>query len=199
MHRQRLLALLDSYIPQILPYDGFDVAAERLNLERLRDFVRREPHCFERSCPEGHITASALVTDPACEKVLLTLHAKLGKWLQLGGHTDGASDVPQEALREAQEESGRPEVELFPDAPLPFDIDIHEIPARKNEPAHLHYDVRFLCRLDPELPFVISAESKDLRWLNLSDAQGLTDETSMQRQFFKLLALRERIFPRSAP
>jgi 8-oxo-dGTP pyrophosphatase MutT (NUDIX family) len=213
MHRHKLLELLDAYEQTwargVLAWSTFDAGEELANLNRLRDFVRREPHCLERACAEGHITASALVTDPDCEKVLLTLHAKLNKWLQLGGHVDGDSDIPYSALREAQEESGRSEVRFFPyetlfalparDEPLPFDIDIHLIPARKQDPQHFHFDVRFLCSLDPELPFVISAESHDLRWLSLADAQSLTDERSMQRQFFKLQALREKLFKRPSP
>jgi 8-oxo-dGTP pyrophosphatase MutT (NUDIX family) len=210
MHRKQLLLLLKAYEQTwahgVLPYSTFDADEERENLTRLRDFVQRSSDCFERSCIEGHITGSALVTDPKGQHVLLTLHAKLNKWLQLGGHVDGSSDIPNAALREAQEESGRSEVEFFPyeellglavpSRPLPFDLDIHLIPARKQDPAHFHFDVRFLCRLDPALPFVVSEESHDLRWLSLSDAQTLTDERSMQRQFFKLQALRERLFPR---
>jgi 8-oxo-dGTP pyrophosphatase MutT (NUDIX family) len=210
MHRNQLLALLNAYEQTwargVLPYSTFDANEERENLDRLRDFVQRAPDCLERSCVEGHITGSALVTDPTGQHVLLTLHAKLHKWLQLGGHVDGEADVPNAALREAQEESGRPEVDFFPyepalgatqlERPLPFDLDIHLIPARKQDPAHFHFDVRFLCRLDPALPFVISEESHDLRWLSLSDAQTLTDERSMQRQFFKLQAVRQSLFPR---
>jgi 8-oxo-dGTP pyrophosphatase MutT (NUDIX family) len=138
--------------------------------------------------------------------VLLTLHAKLNKWLQLGGHVDGENEVQNAARREAQEESGRDELQFFPyealcselalDHPLPFDIDIHLIPARQDEPSHFHYDLRFLCQLDPALPLVISEESHDLRWLSVSDAQNLTDERSMQRQFLKLQALRERLLTR---
>ena len=56
--------------------------------------------------------------------------------------------------------------------------------ARKQDPAHFHFDVRLLCRLD------------NLRWLSLSDAQALTDERSMHRQFYKLQALRERLLTR---
>jgi len=210
MHRQRLLELLDTYEQTwargVLAYSSFDSDEERTNLERLRDFVRRAEDCLERSCLEGHITASALVTDSACQNVLLTLHAKLNKWLQLGGHVDGESEVQNAARREAQEESGRDEVLFYPyealfrglvlDRPLPFDIDIHLIPARKQEPSHFHFDVRFLCQLDPGLPFVISEESHDLRWLSLSDAQSLTAERSMQRQFFKLQTVREQLFKR---
>jgi hypothetical protein len=46
-----------------------------------------------------------------------------------------------------------------------FDIDIHRIPENKakNEPAHLHYDIRYLLRA-PHENFSISDESDALAW-----------------------------------
>ncbi|HVW90810.1 MAG TPA: hypothetical protein VHC01_15215, partial [Gaiellaceae bacterium] len=35
-------------------------------------------------------------------------------------------------------------LELHPRAPRPFDLDIHLIPERPDEPAHHHLDVRYL-------------------------------------------------------
>jgi hypothetical protein len=64
------------------------------------------------------------------------------------------------------------------------------------DPAHFHFDVRCLGRLDSALPFIISEKLHDLRWLSLSDAQALTDERSMHRQFYKPQALRERLMAR---
>jgi len=43
--------------------------------------------------------------DSKGERVLLTHHKKLGKWLQLGGHSDGNSNMLDVALKEAKEES----------------------------------------------------------------------------------------------
>lgn len=76
--------------------------------------------------------------------VLLTHHRKLGAWFQLGGHADGESDVSKVALQEALEESGLQDLELVGEHI--FDIDIHLIPARKGDPDHYHFDVRFLVR-----------------------------------------------------
>lgn len=181
------------------PYAGQDSTAEADACGRLSDFIGREPLCLERACAEGHVTGSALIVNPRRDKVLLTLHAKLNMWVQLGGHVDGEADIAKAALREAQEESGRAEIffvnweaALLPGGspvPLPFDCDIHEIPARKNEGAHKHFDLRYLFVLDDSLPLVISEESKDLRWLTLSEAEGLTREPSMLRQFAKIRSL----------
>ena len=110
-------------------------------------------------------------------------------------------------MREALEESGLPGLEFLPYVhvldrepltgdqaqPLPFDFDCHVIPARKNEPAHIHYDVRYLIIGDRNIPFVISEESQDLRWFTLAEARQVTAEPSMLRQFDKLEWLRGRV------
>ncbi len=180
-------------------YPSFNPEWEKLTQERLITFLNSRSDAFERSCLPGHITGSALLVNPSLDKVLLTLHAKLGKWLQLGGHADGEEDVAKVALKEAREESGRPEVEFYPweqlggfliDTPSAFDCDIHEIPAYRDQPQHLHYDIRYLCVLDDHLALKITSESKDLKWLTLTEASTLTGEASMLRQFEKLMAIK---------
>lgn len=174
-------------------------------LEALEDFdalLKDYPECLLRQHVPGHLTGAALVTDGNLSRVLLTLHRKLGIWLQLGGHADGEADLSSVAMREAREESGLIDLhflrygKLFgtpEDAPLPFDLDVHAIPARKEDPAHFHYDVRFVVVAgDPE-KIAISEESLDLRWFTLEDAFELTHEPSMRRQFQKLAYLRETL------
>ena len=130
---------------------------------RVIHFVANTPDCFSRSHASGHITGSAWLLSPDGSMALLTLHRKLGKWLQLGGHADGDADILRVAMREAQEESGISGI--VPVSAHIFDVDIHRIPARPqaNEGAHWHYDVRYLLRA-PHERFCISHESCALRW-----------------------------------
>jgi 8-oxo-dGTP pyrophosphatase MutT (NUDIX family) len=175
LKREWLLRKLDLYRP-------FD-EEERAVLEILRRFVQENENCFERFLHVGHITGSAWIVDPAREQVLLTHHRRLDKWLQLGGHADGEPDVLKVALREAREESGidgiRPVNESV------FDVDVHEIPAQGRDPAHFHYDVRFLLEADHSRPLMLTSESKALAWVRLSEVVQLTGERSVLRMVEK--------------
>lgn len=136
---------------------------QHLTADKLLHFISSTPNCFSRNNPEGHITASAWLINPGGDKALLTLHHKLKRWMQTGGHADGDPDALRVALREAEEESGISGIQ--PVSREIFDIDIHLIPARpaKGEPAHYHYDVRYLLRA-PHEKYAVSEESDALAW-----------------------------------
>ena len=153
--------------------------------QRIIAFVRRREECFERTLLEGHITGSAMIVDRERKRTLLTHHHKLEKWLQLGGHSDGDPDTLAVALREAEEESGLKDI--VPVSTEIFDVDVHTVPARKQEPEHFHYDIRFLFEADPDAPLTISSESKDLAWVPLADIGKYTAEESMLRMVRKLI------------
>jgi 8-oxo-dGTP pyrophosphatase MutT (NUDIX family) len=178
MHRLPLLIKLREYHPSD-PYEW------KMH-ESLIRFVEAERDCFERSLQIGHITGSAWIIDRAREKTLLTHHNKLDRWLQLGGHADGDPDILRVALREAREESGLENIRPLSEAI--FDVDVHPIPMRGNEPGHFHYDVRFMLEADADKPLVISSESKDLAWVPLADIARFTTEQSITRMAAKTLA-----------
>ena len=121
--------------------------------------------------------------DRAAERVLLTHHKKLGKWLQPGGHADGDADVVRVAQREAEEESGLGAIDLVSGDLL--DIDIHLIPARGDEPEHYHYDCRFLFRSGGSDEFIVSDESINLTWVRLDKVHEFNDEPSIIRMVNK--------------
>jgi len=175
MDREPLLRLLEEVRPR-LPGDA-------ARIESVRRFVLRHPDCLARSCRPGHVTASAWVLSPDRRRVLLTHHRKLGRWLQLGGHADGDPDVLAVALREAHEESGLPRIAPLPgpEGALPVDVDVHEIPARAGEPAHLHHDVRFLLVADRTEPLRVSDESHALRWVEPAELPSLGADASLIR------------------
>lgn len=141
--------------------------------------VESEPRCAERALHTGHLTGSAWVVDAGRRRALLTHHRKLGKWLQLGGHADGDLDLAAVAAREAIEESGLGSLSLV--TREIYDVDRHWIPARGDEPAHWHYDLRFLFIADPAEPLVVTSESRALAWVELERVTALNPEESMAR------------------
>lgn len=149
-------------------------------LSEIRAFVSSNEHCFARTLKIGHVTGSAWVLNESKTHVLLTHHAQLGKWLQPGGHCDGDPDVAEVALREAQEESGLASVRLAGNAAI-FDVDAHRIPARGDEPAHVHYDIRFLAIASMDEPLIVSEESHELAWVRLDDVASLNTDASVLR------------------
>lgn len=116
---------------------------EKIFLTQTIAFVEAQDCFWQRSTLEGHLTGSAWVLSSDRKTVLLLHHVKLDRWLQPGGHADETdASLIETARRETLEECGLGEISLI--APSVFDLDIHEIPERGQEPAHLHYDLRFL-------------------------------------------------------
>jgi 8-oxo-dGTP pyrophosphatase MutT (NUDIX family) len=155
--------------------------------ERMIALLDGTPDCFLRSCFPGHFTGSALVVNADGSRVLLHHHRKLDKWLQFGGHCDGDEDVLRVARREALEESG---IEgLIVASQRPFDLDIHEIPARGSDPAHWHYDVRYMLIAPETAAPVLSGESHDLRWFAPEELAPLALDASLRRMIGKWQAI----------
>jgi 8-oxo-dGTP pyrophosphatase MutT (NUDIX family) len=134
---------------------------------RLRDsylaFLDSHADAMSRACLAGHLTASALVMDEHRSRVLLTLHPKAGRWLQLGGHCEeGDHGLRAAALREVIEESGIAEVTLSAE---PIHIDRHPITCTGGASEHL--DVQYLATVPAHAQAVMSDESDDLQWFAL--------------------------------
>lgn len=151
-------------------------------------FLASAPGVFERTHVPGHFTGSAWLVSADGERVLLTHHRKLDRWLQLGGHADGDPDLARVALREAEEESGLRDLVV---EPAIFDLDRHLIRARGDEPAHWHYDVRYVVRATGSEDFAVSEESLDLAWWSIPEiARDPQADASLRRMAQRWLARR---------
>ena len=131
----------------------------------------------------GHITGSAFVVSADARQTLLVHHAKLGRWLQPGGHAEvGETDAWQVARREADEEVG---IRIDAETGELFDLDVHEIPARGEQPAHLHFDLRYLIVV-PQAEGRAGSEVLAARWFGLSEAEGVVGEAGLRRMIGKV-------------
>ena len=78
---------------------------------------------------------------------------------------------------------------------LPFDLDVHHIPARYDgdgqliEDAHEHHDIRFLLIAQAEQPILVSDESHDVGWFTPDEVLALTRDESVLRMLRKALEL----------
>ena len=162
MDRYKLKLLLENYRTPFEEEQSF-----------VRDFIElaQDDMAFRRERTEGHFTASAWIVNKRRTHTLLTLHKKLNRWLQLGGHADENENLLEVALDEAREESGLSSLRIVDR--FIFDIDKHIIPSSPAAIQHFHYDVRFLIEAEIDEPLTMSAESKDLAWVSFDSVPDI--------------------------
>lgn len=161
---------------------------EARDVNLVRELVDNVPDPWSRSLPL-HVTASALVVHPDSGRVLLRWHERQQAWLQIGGHADpGESDPVDIALREGREETGLTDLVPWPDASV-VHIAIVPVPAKGDEPAHEHADVRFV--LATSAPQAARPENPDapLRWLSPGEAREATTETNLRETLSRVAKL----------
>ncbi|OJZ72998.1 NUDIX hydrolase [Mycobacterium paraffinicum] len=154
------MSVRDSAIALLSDWDAPDAEQDSLRHAVLA-FVLARPDACLRECVPGHVTASALVLDHAGDRVLLTLHPRLGRWVQLGGHCDDDDgDIVAAALREATEESGVDGLRIEPRLAA---VHVHPVTCSLGVPT-CHLDLQFVARAPAGARIAISDESEDLQW-----------------------------------
>lgn len=147
-------------IATLTDWQAPDPAQDSLRHAVLAFVLGRDDAC-RRECEAGHITASTLVLDDSGARVLLTLHPRVGRWLQLGGHCDDHDDnIVAAALREATEESGIPDLRLAPELVA---LHVHPVTCSLGVPTR-HLDLQFVAHAPAAAQIAISDESDDLQW-----------------------------------
>ncbi len=168
--RTAILAMLDAHKP------ADDKEARDIRL--IKSMIAAHPNIFSMNCEVGHITASAVIVEPASRLTLLHFHKRLGRWLQVGGHADFETDFALVALREAREETGLPDLAFHAptDAVVPIDYDVHTIPQSGDKPEHLHLDFRYILTTNqPDALAPAQGESTRFRWLSFAEALAMDD------------------------
>jgi 8-oxo-dGTP pyrophosphatase MutT (NUDIX family) len=162
------MSLHGSVVATLTDWEAPDPAQDSLR-HAVLGFVLGRPDACRRACVPGHVTASALVLDHTGTETLLTLHPRLGRWVQLGGHCeDGDADIAAAALREAREESG---IDGLTIGAMPAALHVHPVTCSLGVPTR-HLDVQFVVRAPAGAQITRSDESLDLKWWPLG---GLPD------------------------
>jgi 8-oxo-dGTP pyrophosphatase MutT (NUDIX family) len=157
------------------PTDTAEAKARIDILELLR--TNKRPFDRENFAP-GHVTSSGIVLSPDGSKALLIHHRRLARWLQPGGHVEAADiDVKDAARREITEETG---VSLQNQTPELIGVDVHRIPAARNEPDHLHHDLCFSFRAEREA-VEPNEETLDARWWSLDEIGRECEDLAVRR------------------
>ena len=162
--------------------------------QRLRqvylDHLERHSDAMSRECHPDHLTASALIVSADHSRVLLTLHRRLRRWLQTGGHCEVVDQtLAQAALREGQEESGIADLVIDPEPVL---LSLHEVPScGPIRPSH-HLDVQYVAVAPAGAQEVISDESDDLAWFAVDELPQDTDQSVRDLIVAATTRLRER-------
>ncbi len=172
-----LSTLLDRYRPQ--------GGTETADIQRVRALIQAAADPYWRDLPL-HVTASAVIVHPPTARVLLRWHQRQQAWLQVGGHGDpGETDPLDIVRREAEEETGLPDLAPWPDAEIKHVV-IVNVPPGRGEPAHQHADVRFF--MATQAPDAVRPESPHapLRWLSLSEAGDLTSQSNLRQTLSRI-------------
>ncbi len=181
MTMQTLVAQLEAYAP------SYDV--EKTHRLHMLHLAKHVPNCLNRKTfAPGHFTASAFVSTPQFDKVLMLHHATLQKWMQPGGHADDDPELLRGALREVEEELGLQQADLtLWNHGAIFDLDCHAIPhnPKKDEPEHIHFDVRFLLICAERE--IISPEGLQTQWWPIAEGlDAFQEDDGNLRAFEKL-------------
>lgn len=134
--------------------------------QAISAYLVAQPLACARANVPGHVTASTMIFDDTRSRVLLTLHPRLGRWVQLGGHCEPEDvDVAAAAVREAREESGIADLTVEPRA---LALRVFALTCSLGVPTR-HIDLYFRAIAPADAIIERSDESIDLKWWPIDD------------------------------
>jgi 8-oxo-dGTP pyrophosphatase MutT (NUDIX family) len=167
---------------------------EQADVRRLLEVLEVAEDPWSRSEPV-HLTASALIVSDGGDRLLLRWHERFSRFQHVGGHGDlGESDPLAVVLREAQEETGLKDLRPVSarDGAAGASI-IHiavvPVPAREDEPAHEHADLRYVLETSQPEDARPESPSTPVRWLSWDEAFALVTEPNLRELLVRAMAV----------
>lgn len=143
-----------------------------------------------RQCRIGHFTASSMILNSDCTKVLMAYHNIYNSWSWTGGHADGESDMLEVALREAKEETGVHNLSLLTDRLIAIDIlpVWGHIKKGSYVSAHMHLNYTYLFQADEkEMLHIKEDENSGVMWIDIAKLDDFVREPDMLPVYRKIL------------
>lgn len=180
---------------QIRDYVPYNVQEEK-DKKTILDFIREHDDAFLRSNQLAHMTASAWVTNPTHDRILMAYHRIYDSWSWLGGHCDGEEDCLKVALKEVKEEAGIRNVRALSEGIFSLEVLSVDSHVRKGEyvPTHLHLNVTYLLEADDsEDVHVKEDENSNVTWFSLDEAVASSNEKWFRDNIYSKLNEKLRI------
>lgn len=118
-----------------------------------------------------HMTASAFVVNPSCQKVLFIYHKKYDSWSWIGGHWDSGETILETAVRELEEESG-----IVSQPISSYPISVEKLLAGD----HYHFNATFLFVVEERTPLHLNeSETNGIRWFPILSIPQVVTEKHM--------------------
>jgi 8-oxo-dGTP pyrophosphatase MutT (NUDIX family) len=159
--------------------NAFPLGEEDKSRELTLALLQHTPQPLSRDqFTPGHLTCTGIVLHPDLDSFLLIHHRRLDRWLAPGGHVEPEDESPQAAAaREVLEET---EVPVLRGAAYLTGMDVHGIPAKGNEPYHLHHDLKFAF-VAATAEIAVTSETRGVVWCPFDDTSRYTVPPSIVR------------------
>lgn len=179
------------FTAELNKWDLFGSADQEALHGEYRELITLNTDSLSRVRTQGHFTASALIVDPQLAQVMLVMHPRVKRWLQMGGHIEaGDSSFREAALRECIEESGYSNFDILQ---TPTRLDRHHVPCKSSSGEviqSVHWDVQFLALVDSRGDREITEDAATKWWGVSQSVPGLDHSVELlieaARQFLDL-------------
>ncbi len=170
-------ARVEQFTEELKSWNISASAQQRELHDQYRELLNEDRCSLSRERGQGHFTASALIVDPQRARVLLVMHPRVKRWLQMGGHIEPVDlSFRAAAMRESIEESGYTNLEVLQ---VPTRLDRHDVPCKSASGEviqSIHWDVQFLALVDSQEQREIT-ENAATQWWDLDSSMPDLDHS----------------------